>query len=106
MKIFVFLIILILAVSVTAKVTFDMTQEIVGSLFIQGFIIDHGVHSKLVEAIEQNDIDKALEIAKGMKNYNYEIVETMTTDLSNGRYSFMTEKQLENGKQFLENTTK
>ncbi|MDN2658357.1 hypothetical protein OW491_00925 [Neptunomonas sp. CHC150] len=79
MKYLVFSLILIASIGVTYRVTFDMTQEIVGALYIQGIINDHKVHQKLVEAIEADDSETVSKISNGFVSYNIDLLEALVS---------------------------
>lgn len=101
MKYLVFAIILIASVGATYKITFDMTQEVVGSLYIQGIINDHKVHQKLVEAIKAGDSEKVSKISNGMVMYNVDLLETLVSSLEGGRYLHFTKNEVSKGRDYL-----
>lgn len=101
MKYLIILVAFIVSIGVSIKVTSDMTQEIVGALFIQGIINDHKVHKKLVVALESQDTEAVKKIASGMLSYNADLLETLTSSLEKGKYSFVTKKEVSEGREYL-----
>lgn len=101
MKYLILLVILIASVGVTYKITFDMTQEVVGALYIQGIINDHIVHKKLVEAIASDDSETVTRISNGMVSYNMEILEILVSSLESGGYYRFTKNEVIKGREYL-----
>ena len=101
MKYLVFAIILIASIGTTYKVTFDMTQEVVGALYIQGIINDHKVHQKLVEALEAGDSETVSKISNGMVSYNIDLLETLVSSLEGGHYYRFTKEEVSKGRSYL-----
>ena len=101
MKYLIFGIILIGSIGATYKVTFDMTQEVVGALYIQGIINDHKAHQKLVQALKSGDDETVDKISNGMVAYNVDLLETLVSSLEGGRYYRFTKREVVNGRDYL-----
>ena len=101
MRIFIYLIILVLSVGITFKVTFDMTQEVVGSLFLQGIIGDHEVNFKLKTALEAGDQQAVSKIIYEQESYSVDLLETLVSSLESGNYTFFTKDKVSNGRNYL-----
>jgi len=98
----IYLVAIIISVIATYQVTFAMTQEILGAIYIQGHIANYEVNSKIVNAIENSDIDRAKLLAKTIKNNEAEIVNELVVSLSAGNYTIFTDENILIGKDFLE----
>ena len=102
MKYLIFVVILVASVGATYKVTFDMAQEVVGALLIQGIVNDHKAHKKLVSSLESGDAETVSKIANDMVSYNADLLETLVSSLENGSYHRFTKSEVEKGRQYLE----
>lgn len=102
LKYFVLIVLFFVGVFVTYKLTFQMTQEVVGSQLIEGHIANYGVNSSILEALEEENYDRAKLLTKTIKANEKEIVRELVISLSNGKFVNFTRAEIEKGKLFLD----
>ena len=103
MKHAVYILLIAISVYATYKVTFLMSQEVMGALRIEGHVANHGVNTKILNALEAADYDRAKLLTSTIKENEKEIVRELVNALSNGKFTTFTKEKIEIGKDFLKN---
>jgi len=91
----------LVSIAGTYKVTEALTQEIVGALWVNGVVIDHGVHAEIVQALDKGNVELAREKAMGMENYTKGLLETLVSSLEGGSFYWVTNKEVSKGREYL-----
>jgi hypothetical protein len=85
----------------TYKVTFEMTQEIMGALYIQKHVTDHTIHSRLAKAVAENDHEKISSISSSLVQGDIEIIKSLISSLESGNFTNFTAEEIVKGKEYL-----
>ena len=102
MKHIVYVLLIVVSIVTTYKVTSEMTQELMGAFFIQKHITDHQVHLRLSYAVEQGDDAKIESIANGLVRGDIGIMKTLISSLEEGQFTYFTKAEVEKGNMYLE----
>ena len=102
MKHVIYIFLIILSIVSTYKITFAMSQEVMGALYIQKHVTDHKIHTRLVKAVKSNDQDKIKSIATGMQAGDVEIIQSLISALEGGNFTHLTNEKIEKGKSYLD----
>ncbi|MDN2659782.1 MULTISPECIES: hypothetical protein [Neptunomonas] len=106
MKYVVFILVFIGSIFATYKITFSMTQEIMGALNIRTHIANHKVMLKLSEVTKEGDIEKIEEFVENLEQFEIGTIEQLTELLESGSYTFATQDEINVGKEYLEQLEK
>ena len=106
MKYVVFILVFIGSIFATYKITFSMTQEIMGALNIRTHIANHKVMLKLSEVTKEGDIEKIEKFVENLEQFEIGTIEQLTELLESGSYTFATQDEINVGKEYLEQLEK
>jgi len=87
---------------ITFSVTFDMTQEIIGALWIEKEIENHRVHKALVKSVNKGDMLEIKDTSNKLLAHYQDMVKILVRDLDKGHYKYFTNEEIEKGKEYLQ----
>ena len=106
MKYVVFTLVLIGSIFATYKITFSMTQEVMGALNIRTHIANHKVMLKLSEVAKEGDAEKTEEFVENLEQFEIGTIQQLIELLESGSYKFVTQDEINVGKEYLEQLEK
>ena len=104
MKHAVYLSLIVASIFLTYKVTSLLMQEVLGAIYIDGQIANYEADTKILNALELKDYDRAAHLTRTVRNNEREIVRELVKALEEGKFTRYTDEKIEKGKSFLEKT--
>ena len=80
-----------------------MTQEVMGALNLRTHIANHKVMIKLSDVAKTGDINEIQKFVTNLEHFETDTIEQLVTLLESGDYTFVTQKEINVGKEYLKN---